>query len=168
MAGVSVRISVTTEAKGHTTTGVTLKVWNPGLKLQPAVTQAVATSSQPTLCTPRAQHAHVAADPPAPDCPVIRMFDLDARISCMFLSDGECPQRSGFTATWSASSLKLIVAAATAVNNFWSGPSGAAAEVKAACAPRMIDKQEVAGYMYLVADLLGHALLHPDELMPCP
>ena len=80
MAGVSVRISVITEVEGHTSTGVALKVRNPGLKLQLVVTHAVATSSEATLCTPRAQHAHGAADPPAPDCPVIRMFNVTIRV----------------------------------------------------------------------------------------
>ena len=98
--------------------------------------------------------------PPPPPQTRISMEALTARVSNMFWGEGQCPQRSDCGGSWSSSPLKLIVAAAAAVNDLWGACED---EVRAACAPQPIRKQEILGY--LLADLLGHPLLHAEDAM---
>ena len=59
--------------------------------------------------------------------------------------EGECPRRSGCHGGWRSSTLKLIVAAQVTVGSFW---EACADDVKAACAPTLIAKQEVLGLSF--------------------
>ena len=132
--------------------GARSKLW-PTVTLQVAASSGAAASADPALQPPEAM-------PPPPPEPPITLAALEVRVGNMFPDEGECPQRSGCCGRWRSSTLKLIVAALVAVDSFWEACSD---DVKVACAPAPIAKQEVLGY--LLADLLGRPLLHESDAM---
>ena len=83
---------------------------------------------------------------------------LVQRLVAMFLGETEAPRESGKGRLASDARLELVVAADVARVRFWKAHEH---EVTRACAPALIDKQEV--FAYLLADVLGRPLLPPDE-----
>ena len=83
------------------------------------------------------------------------------RLIAMFLGEGEAPHASGLGQVASDGTLLLIVAADVACTRFWKEHIDA---VKRACAPALIAKQELLGY--LLNDCIKETLLHPDDALP--
>ena len=85
---------------------------------------------------------------------------LVARLMAMFLGEGEVPRASRLKELASEGLLLLIVAADVACTRFWKAHMDA---VKSACAPALIAKQEVFGY--LLNDCIRGTLLYPDDAL---
>jgi hypothetical protein len=85
---------------------------------------------------------------------------LVSRLMAMFLGEGEAPRASRLGELASEGLLLLIVAVDVACTRFWKAHIDA---VKRACAPALIAKQEVFGY--LLNDCIRGTLLYPDDAL---
>ena len=83
-----------------------------------------------------------------------------ARLVAMFLGEGEAPRASRLGQVASEGLLLLVIAADVASTRFWKAHVDA---VKRACAPALIAKQEIFGY--LLNDCIEGRLLYPDDAL---
>ena len=125
----------------------------------------ISEGSTSTAAAPAARHtanlAAAAASPTASATTASTPIDLSAllvRCVAMLLGEGEHPFASGIPAIASEPTYALVLAVRDVVGKLWEDQQG---DIKAACAPLLIDEVDVLAYV--IADALGRPLLHPDD-----
>ena len=83
---------------------------------------------------------------------------LRKRAETMLLGTGERSVASGIAAVASEGTYGLVIAVRGAASKLWDDRQD---EIKAACAPQLIDDIDVTAY--LIADALGRPLMHADD-----
>lgn len=134
------------------------KPWNLRTKLRMLIVPSNVAGASTSARAAFVQDGSSGADDVIPLQLLYSPDSLVQRLVAMFLGETEAPRESGKGRLASDARLELVVAADVARVRFWKAHEH---EVTRACAPALIDKQEV--FAYLLADVLGRPLLPPDE-----